>query len=111
MKTRGEKQYINMSSFAARLYDNLTSVKGVNICSFLFQIVFYAIFSAGILTRKVTPHSLRHSFASHLIERGVDIKIVQELLGHVSIMTTQIYTHVAMNKLENIKSPLDNLDI
>jgi len=65
---------------------------------------------AGIM-RKVTPHSLRHSFASHLIERGVDIKIVQELLGHSSIITTQIYTHVVMCKLKNVKSPLDYLKI
>ena len=56
-------------------------------------------------------NSLRHFFASHLIERGVDIKIAQELLGHVSIKTNQIYTHVVMKKLESIKSQLDNLDI
>lgn len=65
---------------------------------------------AGIM-RRATPHSLRHSFASHLLEKGVDIRFVQELLGHKSIKTTEIYTHVIMKNIENIKSPLDNLDI
>ncbi len=65
---------------------------------------------AGI-QRRVTTHCLRHSFASHLIENGVDIKIIQELMGHNSIKTTEIYSHVVMKKLENIKSPIDNLDI
>ncbi|NOQ24506.1 MAG: tyrosine-type recombinase/integrase [Bacteroidales bacterium] len=50
-------------------------------------------------------------FASHLIENGLDIKIIQELMGHNSIKTTEIYSQVVMKKLENIKSPLDNLDI
>ncbi|MGQ1788067.1 tyrosine-type recombinase/integrase [Saccharicrinis sp. GN24d3] len=63
------------------------------------------------IQRRVTTHSLRHSFASHLIENGVDIKIIQELMGHHSLKTTEIYSHVVMKKLENIKSPIDNLDI
>jgi integrase/recombinase XerD len=65
---------------------------------------------AGI-QRRVTTHCLRHSFASHLIENGVDIKIIQELMGHNSIKTTEIYAHVVMKKLEKIKSPIDSLDI
>ncbi|WP_430936826.1 tyrosine-type recombinase/integrase [Saccharicrinis sp. 156] len=63
------------------------------------------------MQRRVTTHSIRHSFASHLIENGVDIKIIQELMGHHSLKTTEIYSHVVMKKLENIKSPIDNLDI
>lgn len=61
---------------------------------------------AGIIKR-VTVHTLRHSFATHLLEDGYDIRIIQELLGHSSIRTTMIYTHVAGKNLMRVKSPLD----
>lgn len=61
---------------------------------------------AGI-EKKVTPHMLRHSFATHLLEQGTDIRYIQTILGHESSKTTEIYTHVSKKFLANIKSPLD----
>ncbi len=63
---------------------------------------------AGI-NKPVTPHWLRHSYATHLMESGTDTRFVQELLGHKSIKTTTIYTHVTQKSLEKIRSPFDDL--
>lgn len=61
---------------------------------------------AGI-SKDVSFHGLRHSFATHLLENGIDIRYIKELLGHRSLRTTEIYTHVRQHKLESIRSPLD----
>ncbi|MBA7502926.1 Tyrosine recombinase XerC [subsurface metagenome] len=75
------------------------------------QAVFeHACETTGI-QKDVTIHSLRHSFATHLLENGVDLRYIQELLGHGSSKTAEIYTHVSNRDLTKIKSPLDTLPI
>ena len=74
----------------------------------LTKILNKAVQKAG-LNKHVTPHMLRHSFATHLLEQGIDIRYIQNLLGHESTKTTEIYTFVSKYKLDDIKNPLDEL--
>lgn len=72
------------------------------------KIVRKATKKAGI-QKSVHVHTLRHSYATHLLENGVDIRIIQALLGHASLSTTEIYTHISTQQLKKIHSPLDEL--
>lgn len=71
--------------------------------------VFHAAADSAGISKKTTPHVLRHCFATHLLESGVDMTIVQALLGHRSMRSTLIYTHISVKHIGRIKSPLDLL--
>jgi len=72
------------------------------------KIIKLAAKKAGI-NKKVTPHTLRHSYATHLLEAGTDIRKIQALLGHENLNTTQIYTHISTEELKKVKSAFDEL--
>lgn len=85
--------------------------KGGQYSSRSIQQLFHDACKRAHIHKHVTVHSLRHSYATHLLEKGTDLRIIQELLGHSSSKTTEIYTHVSTAMISNIPSPFDELDI
>lgn len=82
------------------------SERGGKLSTRTAQAIFRKTLKKAKVAKPATFHSLRHSFATHLLENGVDVRYIQELLGHANIRTTQVYTKVTNPKLKNIKSPL-----
>lgn len=116
----GKGQKDRITPFSEKLSDSLRNqIAGKDILDIVFessrgtklnlrtlQKIFENALKKSGIQKSATFHSLRHSFATHLIENGTDIRYIQELLGHQNIRTTQRYTHVTNPKLRNIKSPL-----
>jgi site-specific recombinase XerD len=82
---------------------------GKSITAGSLQKVFERALSDSKINKPFTIHCLRHSFATHLLENGIDLRYIQKLLGHKSSKTTEIYTHVSKESLKNIKNPFDEL--
>jgi site-specific recombinase XerD len=97
-KLTNGKDYVFEGQFAGEPY----STRSVQ------EVMRMALKKSG-LEKKATPHTLRHSFATHLLENGTDIRYIQSFLGHSSIKTTMIYTHLGKTAVDKIQSPLDRL--
>jgi site-specific recombinase XerD len=75
------------------------------------QTIFQETVKKAGIAKRVTVHSLRHSFATHLLENGTNLRYIQSLLGHSSSKTTEVYTHITTKGFDQLKSPMDGLDI
>lgn len=105
-----EKLKADLSELMALQHGNeylFESERGGKLTERTAQMVFEKALKSANIQKDASFHSLRHSFATHLLENGVDVRFVQELLGHQNIRTTQLYTKVTNPSLKNIKSPLD----
>jgi integrase len=91
----------------------VASATGQHPKPYTFQLnrAFHAAAQQAGITKRVTPHTLRHSFATHLLEQNIDIRVIQVLLGHAKLETTALYTRVATSTIRAVMSPLDRLTL
>jgi integrase/recombinase XerD len=99
-----------VSSYSPRIYLFEGQTGGKYSSESVYRVFKDALWRAGI-RKDVGVHSLRHSYATHLHESGLDIRYIQELLGHKSTRTTEIYTHVSRRNLVAVRSPIEDLDV
>lgn len=109
MLLAGLRQYQRASGRALWLFPGKHTHAPIS-CSVVQAVIRQARSSAG-LSDRVTARTLRHSFATHLLDAGTDLRIIQTLLGHASLSSTEIYTHVSRTRLQGVQSPLDRLDL
>ena len=102
------RQYVRMYKPKFWLFEGQ---KGEQYSNSSIQAILKVSLSKTKIQKRVTVHTLRHSFATHLLESGTDLRYIQNLLGHGSSKTTEIYTHVTTRGFEQIKSPLDRLNL
>ncbi len=98
--------------FICDMYDSeyvFVSNRGGKLTTRTIQAILKNAREKAGIEKRVYPHLLRHSFATHLLESGTDLRVIQKLLGHSSVKTTQIYTQISQASIKNIKSPLDDL--
>lgn len=103
------RKYVQQSNPKPKVYLFENQEPGVPYSSRSAQKVFQRAKEQAGIQKGVTFHSLRHSFATHLLEKGIDIRYIKDILGHFNIKTTERYTHVKKDQLINITSPLDDL--
>lgn len=105
------KNYLKERDFILRKIKKKTEVlfvseKGVRISR---QDVYLLVKKLGkVVNKHITPHTIRHSFATHMLENGADLRIVQELLGHCDVSTTQLYTHISKKRLKDVYFAINN---
>ena len=100
-------QYLKAYSSKVWLFEG--QVEGEPYSATSIQAIFRRAKEKAGIQKKATFYSLRHSYATHLLESGTDVRLIQELLGHSDIKTTLRYTHVSRTFLRQVKSPLDGL--
>jgi integrase/recombinase XerD len=101
------REYVKATKPEKYLFEGLN--KGEKYDARSLQLVLKTALQKADVKKKVTLHWLRHSYATHLLEAGTDLRYIQEILGHKSSKTTEIYTHVSTRSIQNITSPFDDL--
>jgi len=101
----------NLENFSKILEEKIffPSSRGGKLTTTTIQLIMKKASKKAQIKKRVSPHTLRHSFATHLLESGTDLRMIQKLLGHSDIKTTQIYLKISTANIKNIKSPLDNI--